>query len=142
MSVANEKVQPPLFTAEEMKKFGELRLNSTVESLVRQRDAALSAQAKAEADLAVRSAQLEVLSSRLHMLGLMRTSVAQELEQTRQALKDLQEQSVEPSSVEHVTEVPLSSLLVTLTTDHNGSPQAASPETPADSDTESQQDVK
>lgn len=55
----------PIFSAEETKAFSELRLNSIVESISRQRDNAFNQVTRVEAELAVKSSQLELLSSRL-----------------------------------------------------------------------------
>ena len=53
------------FTPEEQKATAELRLNSLVESIARQRDMAFTSAARADAELSVKQAQINLLAEKL-----------------------------------------------------------------------------
>ena len=93
--------QVDVFTADEHKSFSELRLNSIVETIARQRDQAYNSGARADAELAVKSAQVTVLSTKLIAQATMMNQMVIELNSIRDELLTHKVEVVElPPTVE------------------------------------------
>lgn len=75
-----------VFTADENKTFGELRLNSIMESIARQRDQAFNSAARAESELAVKTSQVELLTNKITTQASMMGKLIGEIQSLREEL--------------------------------------------------------
>lgn len=72
-----------IFSAEEQKGLAEMRMNTIVESIARQRDNAFNALAKLEAELAVSRTQVSMLSTKIQTQASALAQVLSDLNTVR-----------------------------------------------------------
>lgn len=95
-----------VFTADENKTFGELRLNAIMESIARQRDQAFNSAARAESELAVKNSQVELLSNKVTAQAAMMGKLIGEIQSLREELSKARTVLAAEKAAEKNLEVP------------------------------------